>query len=205
MEERRGCSVKKGSSISSKKVEKWLNEAPVAIIVHQDERLLYANWAAIHLLGYTSWYQMKTYTLFDMLDEKDQSLAMEIVDRIQNKGEVLSPFPLPIRTPTGERILVEVEAARRIGPEGNTVEGVLRPLSFELESDLIDNEQTAWINVVEDRILNPITTLRGYLFLALQGEIRKLPLDLLIREVDAIQDFVHEWTRGQRQSDVTSD
>jgi PAS domain-containing protein len=167
---------------------------PNALILHDRKNVLYLNHAAAHLLGYESWTEAESLLLTDVLDIEDRLLIASFVEQIEKKGDTVQELVLPFRTRNGSvfEAAVKARATEFLGHQ--VVLATITPLGnipkVEREEERIDERKVTAKDRLRDGILNPLTTLQGFLELRYRGEIEELPVTLLLREIENIQKFI---------------
>ncbi|WP_258112218.1 PAS domain-containing protein [Alicyclobacillus sp. SP_1] len=166
---------------------------PNALILHDRTTVLYLNHAAAHLLGYECWNEAQSLLLTDVLNLEDSLSIASFVEQLEKKGDTVQELVLPFRTRNGYVFEAAVKARATEFLGHKVVLATIKPLGNIPDvaaEERFDERKVTAKDRLRDGILNPLTTLQGFLELRYRGEIDELPVTLLLREIENIQKFI---------------
>lgn len=96
---------------SERRYRQLVDQAPDAVIVHRDGRILFANTSAARVLGARDVQSLVGCPLFDFVDDVDRAAAVERAAAIAASGLSSKPTPLHLRRLDGKTVLAEASGA----------------------------------------------------------------------------------------------
>lgn len=168
-----------------------VTHSPDAIVLHHNDKFLYANPAAVKLFGAKNEIDLLKHSLMDFISKGDQQTVVDIVDKLQNKDILMHPLSLQLANLQGTHIDVEVTATSVVRNGKKIVQGMIRDVTHQKwirEIQNINHEWTIFRQLIQhlaDKTLNPLTVIEGFLTLLKEGD-DKVSIDLLLQEVDSI-------------------
>jgi PAS domain S-box-containing protein len=94
---------------SEERYRRMVEQSPDGIVVHSQAKVLYANAAALRLLGRADRADVTGLAIWDLVDPDDHDVVRTRLTRAETVG-AREPPEIRLRRPDGERVAVEVTA-----------------------------------------------------------------------------------------------
>lgn len=114
---------------SEKRYRTLVESSPIAIGIHCDGKVVYANAAGVKLFGAKSMDDLIGKPIMDLVVPYFRDVVEERVKRITTKKEILEPLEEKLRTLDGRELDVEVTAIPTIFEGKDAVQVIIRDIS----------------------------------------------------------------------------
>jgi len=153
-----------------------IESAPDAIVISRERRIVYANPAAVALLGYESAEAMVGQSFADFLHEEDYRTMAERVGILFAGGGPLGPHEYRARSRDGRAIVVEVTSILFEDENGPAVIGFARDVTHSrtLQAQLMLADRLAGLGTMAAGVAHEINNPLAFMMLGLEAIEREI-------------------------------
>lgn len=95
--------------VSELAYQRLVESCPIAIVVHQDQRIVYGNPSSIEMLNITSLVKLENLSILDFLPPESQAKLLGRLPRLQG-GQAVPPIEIQVMRADGTLVDVEIRS-----------------------------------------------------------------------------------------------
>ncbi|MBT2707049.1 ATP-binding protein [Bacillus sp. ISL-47] len=177
-----------------------LESMPVAVLIHKDFNILYANSDAVSMLGVEKKDQLIGRPIMDFIEPDYLSRFQERYRHIKTEKNLLNDTEYRIKRLDGKMRYVEVSSLY-VDFEGNqavlSIGTDISDKKEQTEKLLQKSEKTALLGQmaagIAHEIRNPLTSIKGFVQLFKSSSQKEEYFDIVLSELDRINEIVGEF------------
>lgn len=187
-----------------------MDALPESVFIHQGDRIVYVNNAAISMMRVTSKDDLIGKSILDIIDPKYEERVQARVQQVKNKKRPLNSIEHRIKRFDGSMFYFEVSSMSIIFGGKEAVLSIGKDITIRKaknEQLLQKSEKLAMLGQmaagIAHEIRNPLTSIQGFIHLLKTNRLNEEYFDIVFSELERINSIVGEFLVLAKPSVVT--